>query len=77
MENCLFCKIIAGEIPATKMYEDENMIIIKDILIAEFILLTEFVKLCRCAPPIIVITFQNNLFSRNFINPGKVQRCLL
>ncbi len=31
MENCLFCKIIAGEIPATKMYEDENMIIIKDI----------------------------------------------
>ena len=31
MENCLFCKIIKGEIPATKMYEDENMIIIKDI----------------------------------------------
>lgn len=31
MENCLFCKIIAGEIPATKMYEDENMLIIKDI----------------------------------------------
>ncbi|MBR1968442.1 MAG: HIT domain-containing protein [Clostridia bacterium] len=31
MENCLFCKIIAGEIPSTKMYEDENMIIIKDI----------------------------------------------
>lgn len=31
MENCLFCKIIAGEIPATKMYEDENMVIFKDI----------------------------------------------
>ena len=31
MENCLFGKIIAGEIPATKMYEDEDMIIIKDI----------------------------------------------
>ncbi len=31
MENCLFCKIIKGEIPSTKMYEDENMIIIKDI----------------------------------------------
>ena len=27
MENCLFCKIIAGEIPATKMYEDDDMII--------------------------------------------------
>ena len=31
MENCLFCKIIKGDIPATKMYEDDNMIIIKDI----------------------------------------------
>lgn len=31
MKDCLFCRIIAGEIPATKLYEDENMIIIKDI----------------------------------------------
>ena len=31
MENCLFCKIIKGEIPCTKMYEDQNMIVIKDI----------------------------------------------
>lgn len=28
---CVFCKIIAGEIPSTKMYEDEKMVIIKDI----------------------------------------------
>ena len=31
MNDCLFCKIIAGEIPSTKVYEDEDMIIIKDI----------------------------------------------
>ena len=31
MENCLFCKIIAGEIPSTKVYEDDDMLIIKDI----------------------------------------------
>lgn len=31
MDNCLFCKIIKGEIPSTKVYEDENMVIIKDI----------------------------------------------
>lgn len=31
MEDCIFCKIIKGDIPATKVYEDENMIIIKDI----------------------------------------------
>lgn len=31
MENCIFCKIIAGEIPSPRFYEDEEMIIIKDI----------------------------------------------
>ena len=31
MENCFFCKIIAGEIPSPRFYEDEEMIIIKDI----------------------------------------------
>lgn len=29
--NCLFCKIVAGDIPAVKVYEDDKMIIIKDI----------------------------------------------
>ncbi|MEG1613846.1 MAG: HIT domain-containing protein [Clostridia bacterium] len=28
---CIFCKIANGEIPSTKMFEDENMVIIKDI----------------------------------------------
>lgn len=31
MENCIFCKIADGTIPSTKLYEDENMIIIKDL----------------------------------------------
>ena len=31
MENCLFCKMIKGEIPVNKVYEDDNMIIIRDI----------------------------------------------
>ncbi len=30
-ENCIFCKIINGQINSPKLYEDENMIIIKDI----------------------------------------------
>ena len=29
--DCLFCKIIAGEIPSTKVFENEDMLIIKDI----------------------------------------------
>ncbi len=29
--DCVFCKIIKGEIPSSKVYEDEKMIIIKDI----------------------------------------------
>lgn len=28
---CVFCKIIAGEIPSERLYEDDDMIIIKDI----------------------------------------------
>lgn len=28
---CIFCKIASGEIPSAKVYEDENMVIIKDI----------------------------------------------
>ncbi len=31
MSDCLFCKFISGEIPVNKVYEDENMIIIRDI----------------------------------------------
>lgn len=29
--DCLFCKIIAGEIPSTKVYEDEYVYSFKDI----------------------------------------------
>ncbi|MBP1758528.1 MAG: histidine triad nucleotide-binding protein [Firmicutes bacterium] len=31
MENCLFCKIAAGEIPANKVYEDEKVLVFHDI----------------------------------------------
>ena len=31
MNNCLFCKIISGEIPSRKIYEDEHWFAFKDI----------------------------------------------
>lgn len=31
MNDCLFCKIIAGEIPSTKVYEDECVYAFRDI----------------------------------------------
>ena len=31
MENCLFCKIIKGEIPTEKVYEDDYVLGFKDI----------------------------------------------
>ena len=31
MEDCIFCKIIGRDIASTKVYEDEDMVIIKDI----------------------------------------------
>ena len=29
--NCLFCKIVAGDIPSTRVYEDERTIAFMDI----------------------------------------------
>ena len=31
MSNCLFCKIIAGDIPSSKVYEDELVYAFRDI----------------------------------------------
>jgi len=31
MENCIFCRIIKGEIPSSKVYEDEYVVAFKDI----------------------------------------------
>ena len=31
MGDCIFCKIIAGEIPADKLYEDDDVIAFRDI----------------------------------------------
>ena len=31
MENCLFCKIAKGELPSTKVYEDEHTLAFLDI----------------------------------------------
>ena len=30
-DDCIFCKIIKGEIPSTKVYEDGNVLAFKDI----------------------------------------------
>jgi histidine triad (HIT) family protein len=31
MSDCLFCRIIAGEIPVKPVYEDQSLLVIKDI----------------------------------------------
>ncbi|MDE5729536.1 MAG: histidine triad nucleotide-binding protein [Clostridia bacterium] len=30
-KNCIFCKILKGEIPSAKVYEDDKMLVFKDI----------------------------------------------
>lgn len=30
-ENCIFCKIVDGKIPAARIHEDQDLIVIKDI----------------------------------------------
>lgn len=31
MENCIFCKIVRGEIPSGKVFEDDRILVIEDI----------------------------------------------
>ena len=31
MDNCLFCKIVRGEIPSSKVYEDDTVLAFRDI----------------------------------------------
>ena len=31
MDDCLFCKIVAGELPSTRVYEDDRVVAIMDI----------------------------------------------
>ena len=31
MSNCLFCRIIAGEIPGSVVYQDERLVVLRDI----------------------------------------------
>ena len=35
-ENCIFCKILNGDIPSTKVYEDDQFVIMLDIGPASF-----------------------------------------
>ncbi len=31
MDNCLFCKIVKGDIPSSKVFEDDELLVFKDI----------------------------------------------
>ena len=57
--DCLFCKIIAGEIPSTKVYEDDMVLAFRDINPA--------------APEHIVIVPKNHMESANDITEENVK----
>ncbi len=46
--SCIFCKIVSGDIPSKKIYEDENILVIEDInpqaLIHVLIITKEHIK---------------------------------
>jgi histidine triad (HIT) family protein len=31
MSDCIFCRIVAGQVPAGKVYEDDRMVVFRDI----------------------------------------------
>ena len=59
MSDCLFCKIIAGEIPSTKVYEDEYVYAFNDI--------------APQAPKHIIIIPKEHISSTNEINADNMQ----
>lgn len=59
MEDCIFCKIIKGEIPSTKVYEDDNVLAFKDIN--------------PQAPVHVIIIPKVHIQSANMINEDNVQ----
>ncbi len=56
MNDCLFCKIIAGDIPSTKVYEDSEILAFRDIE--------------PQAPEHIIIIPKNHIASANEIDEG-------
>ncbi len=59
MTDCLFCKIIAGDIPSEKVYSDE--------------LVTAFRDINPVAPTHILIIPNRHIASINALNPGDEQ----
>ena len=65
MDNCLFCKIIAGEIPSTKVYEDDAVFAFRDIN--------------PQAPVHILVVPKQHICCADAVdasNPARVARCL-
>ena len=75
MENCLFCKIIKGEIPSTKVYEDEYVYAFNDISpVAPVHVLVIPKEHIACADE---VTAQNSIYiAKVFEAIGKIARDL-
>lgn len=58
-DNCLFCKIIKGEIPSAKVYEDEAVYAFKDISPA--------------APVHVLVVPKNHIDSLNGLNEDNLE----
>ena len=46
--DCLFCKIIAGEIPSSKVYEDEWVYAFRDLVCRRDVRLGDYQNVYRC-----------------------------
>lgn len=56
--DCLFCKIVAGEIPATKVYEDDTVLAFRDIAPAAP---THILVIPKChIPSVAAVTAENS-----------------
>ena len=45
MSDCIFCKIVKGEIPCTKVYEDDNIWLLMTFIRWRRCMLSSFLKI--------------------------------
>ncbi len=72
MEDCIFCKIIKGELPSSKIYEDNDFIVFLDIFpVSEGHVLVVPKKHCQ-----LVADLDDEVLSKMMVLAGKIIKAM-
>ena len=66
MENCIFCSIVNGDIPADKLYEDDKVVAFKDVNSQDLFTILNYSSYIVC--PHGLITHISRFLNRDSLN---------